>query len=180
MHIFITPFEIIGITNYNSFNSVIKKSIGYIVLFAPGIFIFHFLEEAPGFVSWFNSHVNADITTELFWNVNISALVITLLVVLIEFFAPSFISVSLVVLWFSFLIFANVLLHITGSLVDQTYTPGLITAIFLYLPYYLLIIARIIKTKRMNAGFLAGFAFFGSLPMLIHGYMILFLGDRLF
>ena len=105
---------------------------------------------------------------------------ITLLIVLAEFFAPSFISVSLVVLWLSFLMFANALLHITGSLVDQTYTPGVITAIVLYLPYYLLIIARIIKAKRMKAGFLAGLAFLGSLPMLIHGYMILFLGGRLF
>jgi len=106
--------------------------------------------------------------------------VITLLVVLTEFFAPSFISVSLVVLWLSFLIFANALLHITGSMVDRSYTPGLITAIVLYLPYYLLIIARILKTKRMKAGILAGLAFLGSLPMLIHGYMILFLGGRLF
>jgi len=106
--------------------------------------------------------------------------VITLLVVLIEFFAPSFISVSLVVLWLSFLMFANALLHIAGSMVDQSYTPGLITAIVLYLPYYLLIIARILKSKKMKTGFLAGLVFLGSLPMLIHGYMILFLGGRLF
>lgn len=105
---------------------------------------------------------------------------ITLIIVLIEFFVPSFISISLVVLWLSFLMFANALLHITGGLVDQKYTPGLITSIVLYLPYYLLIIARIIKTKRMKAGFLSGLAFLGSLPMLVHGYMILFLGDRLF
>jgi len=117
---------------------------------------------------------------ELFWNVNITALVITLFVVLTEFFAPSFISVLLVVLWLSFLMFANALLHITGSLVDQTYTPGLITAIVLYFPYYLLIITRILKTKRMKVELLAGLTLLGSLPMLIHGYMILFLGGRLF
>jgi len=106
--------------------------------------------------------------------------VITVFVVLTELFAPSLISVSLVVLWFSFLMFANALLHITGSLVDQTYTPGLITAIVLYLPYYLLILAGILKTKRIKIGFLAVLAILGSLPMLIHGYMILFLGGRLF
>jgi len=76
--------------------------------------------------------------------------------------------------------FANALLHIAGSMVDQSYTPGLITAIVLYLPYYLLIIARILKSKKMKTGFLAGLVFLGSLPMLIHGYMILFLGGRLF
>jgi uncharacterized protein with HXXEE motif len=106
--------------------------------------------------------------------------VITIIVVLAELFAPSLISVSLVVLWFSFLMFANALFHITASLVDQTYTPGLVTAIVLYIPYYLLILAGIVKTKRIKTGFLAGLILAGSLPMLIHGYMILFLGGRLF
>lgn len=104
----------------------------------------------------------------------------TLIVVLIELFSPSLISVSLAVLWFSFLIFGNGILHIVASLVDQTYTPGLITAIFLYLPYYLLVIWRILKTKKMKPGFLIILALLGTLPMLIHGYMILFLGGRLF
>jgi hypothetical protein len=68
--------------------------------------------------------------------VNISALVITLVIVLIELLEPSFISASLIVLWFSFLMLANAIFHITGGIVDQEYVPGLITAIVLYIPYY--------------------------------------------
>jgi hypothetical protein len=95
--------------------NVTKKGIGVIIALAPVIFTFHFLEESPGFVSWFNAHVSRGITSGLFWNVNISTLVITLVVVVIELVEPSFISASLIVLWFSFLMLANAIFHITGE-----------------------------------------------------------------
>jgi hypothetical protein len=158
----------------------IKKNIGYIIVLAPLIFICHFLEEAPGFVSWFNSHVSRGITPGLFQSVNISALVITLFIIALELFEPFFLSAMLIVLWFSFLMLANAIFHIKGALVDQKYMPGLITAIILYIPYYFWIVARIVKTGRMKASLVTGFALLGSLPMLIHGYMILFNGSRLF
>ena len=158
----------------------IKKGIGYIILLAPVIFTCHFLEESPGFVSWFNMHVSRGITSSLFWNVNISALAITLFIVLFEFFEPSFLSALLTIFWFSFLMLANAVFHVTGSLVDQAYMPGLITAIILYFPYYFWIISRIVKARRIKIGWVIALSCLGSLPMLIHGYMILFLDSRLF
>src|SRR5262245_32302779 len=101
-----------------------KKSLGSLIALAPVIFTCHFLEESPGFVAWFNAHVKNGITTGLFWNVNISALVVTLIVMSIELIAPSFFSTSLIVLWFSFLMFANAIFHIAGAIVDQRYMPG--------------------------------------------------------
>jgi Protein of unknown function with HXXEE motif len=160
--------------------NITKKGVGIIIALAPVIFTFHFLEESPGFVSWFNAHVSRGITSGLFWNVNISALVITLVVVVIELIEPSFISASLIVLWFSFLMLANAIFHITGGIVDQKYVPGLITAIVLYIPYYFFIVRRILKKRRLRASWLIVLALLGSAPMLIHGYMILFLGSRLF
>ena len=157
-----------------------KNGIGYIILLAPFIFICHFLEEAPGFVSWFNEHVSRGINSRLFWNVNISALAITIIVVLIELISPSVVSASLVILWLSFLMLANAIFHITGSMLDKAYMPGLITAIILYIPFYFLIIRNIIRRHRMKLPVLVSIAFLGALPMLIHGYMILFLGSRLF
>jgi 4-amino-4-deoxy-L-arabinose transferase-like glycosyltransferase len=157
-----------------------KKGLGVIIILAPVIFIGHFLEESAGFVSWFNEHVSRGITPGLFWNVNILALVVTLVVTIIELFEPSFISASLIVLWFSFLMLANAIFHITGGIVDQKYVPGLITAIVLYIPYYFFIVGRILKKGRLRVGWLIILAILGSALMLIHGYMILFLGDRLF
>jgi hypothetical protein len=157
-----------------------KKGIGYVILLAPFIFICHFLEEAPGFVTWFNEHVSKGINSRLFWDVNLSALVITIIVVLIELISASVISASLVILWLSFLMLANAIFHITGSMLDKAYMPGLITAIVLYIPFYFLIIRNIIVRGIVKIPVLVSIAFLGAVPMLIHGYMILFLGSRLF
>jgi hypothetical protein len=151
-----------------------------ILLLAPPIFICHFLEEAPKFVAWFNAHVARGITSELFWMVNFSALVITVILVGIQWFAPSGFSLSLVIAWFSFLMFANAIFHIIGSLVDKSYVPGLITAILLYLPYFSWLMMKIVKSGQLNISLVLGTAVLGAIPMCIHGYRILFLGSRLF
>ena len=156
------------------------KGLGVSVLLAPVIFAAHFLEESPGFVGWFNAHVRNGITTGLFWNVNISALVITTGVMLIEMIGPSFFSASLTILWFSFLMLANAIFHITGAIMDRHYMPGVITAVILYLPYYCFLIARLLKKQRLTIGFALILAILGSVPMLAHGYLIIFRGSRLF
>jgi hypothetical protein len=46
--------------------------------FAPLVFVAHFLEESPGFVTWFNAHVTRGITADLFWTVNATALGLSL------------------------------------------------------------------------------------------------------
>ena len=97
-----------------------------------------------------------------------------------ESISPSAISDSMVILWFSFLMLANAIFHIAGSLKDGAYTPGLVTAIILYIPFYFLIIRLIINKHRIKIHLAFTIACLGALPMLIHGYMIVFLGDRLF
>jgi hypothetical protein len=54
------------------------------LLAAPLVFVAHFLEESPGFVRWFNAHVTQGITADLFWTVNATGLVITILVCLLS------------------------------------------------------------------------------------------------
>jgi hypothetical protein len=154
-------------------------SASRLLLLAPVIFVCHFLEEAPGFVDWFNAHVARGITSGLFWRVNISALAITLIVVGIDWFSRSAFSLALAVIWLSFLMPANAVLHIVG-LVERQYVPGLATAILLYLPYYGWFFTRAVKSKQVNIILLAVGAVLGSLPMLIHGYLIIFRGSRLF
>jgi Protein of unknown function with HXXEE motif len=160
--------------------SKVKKGVGCFILLAPFIFICHFSEEASGFVLWFNQHVHNGINYRLFWDVNITALVITVVVSLMESISPSAISDSMVILWFCFLMLAKAILHIAGSLEDGAYMPGLVTAIILYIPFYFLIIPLIINKHRIRIPLAITIACLGALPMLIHGYMILFLGDRLF
>lgn len=157
-----------------------KNSLRRILLLAPIIFICHFLEEAPGFVAWFNARVASGIDFATFLQVNLSALVITVLVVGMYWFVHSSFALSLVIVWFSFLMFANALLHIVGSIIDKGYAPGVITALLLYLPYYFYVLAKTFKTGQRRMSLIIGAAVLGATPMCIHGYRILFLGSRLF
>ncbi len=150
------------------------------ILLAPVIFICHFLEESPMFVPWFNSHVERGITPSLFWRVNLTALVITLTVTAIHWSSRSGLSFVLVVAWFGFLMFANAIFHIAGALVDGHYVPGLLTAVLLYLPYYSWLFIRGVKSKLVSIPVLIGAAVVGAIPMLVHGYLFLFRGSRLF
>lgn len=158
----------------------ISKGLGVIIILAPLMFIGHFLEESTGFVSWFNAHASPPITPGLFWTVNITALVITIIVTIIELAAPSFASAAFLILWLSFLMLANAIFHITGALVDWRYMPGLVTAIVLYLPYYFLVLGKLLQKGRLKLLPAIVLIFLGSIPMVIHSYLILFRGSRLF
>ena len=92
----------------------------------------HFLEESPGFVPWFNAHVARGITADLFWTVNATGLLITVLISLGFWTTKSTAAVVIAVAWLSFLMLTNAVFHITRALVDRGYVPGLATAIFLY------------------------------------------------
>jgi Protein of unknown function with HXXEE motif len=157
-----------------------KDRITRIVLLAPIIFVLHFLEESPWFVDWFNSHVSPGITSALFWRVNLTALIITLTAIGIEYLSRSGLSLTLIVGWLGFLMGANALFHVVAAVVDRSYVPGLLTAILLYIPYYLLLFASAVKSRRSNAAILLTAAGLCSIPMVVHGYLIVFRGDRLF
>jgi len=150
------------------------------VLLAPIIFVSHFLEESPTFVPWFNTHIARGITSGLFWRVNLTALVITLIVVAVEWSSRSSASMVLVIAWFGFLMFANAIFHIAGAFVDRSYVPGLVTAALLYLPYYSWLFVRGMKSKRVAFPVMVAATVIGALPMFAHGYLILFRGSRLF
>ena len=151
-----------------------------LLLLAPPIFIAHFLEEAPGFVTWFNAHVSRGITEPVFWSVNSTGLAITMAVVVFEWLSSTAFSAAVVVTWVSFLMLANGVLHLTGAVMDGGYVPGLVTALTLYVPYSVWILHRTVKLRRLPRGAVVVAAAIGALPMLIHGYLIVFRGSRLF
>lgn len=156
-----------------------RPSLRVLLLAAPLIFVAHFLEEAPGFVDWFNARVDRDITASTFWSVNYTALGITVAVVAVEWWSRTALSAGLVVAWLSCLMFANALVHLAGALVDRAYVPGLVTALLLYLPYYGAVVIQVVRLRRLPLGGLTAAALLGALPMLVHGYLIIFRGSRL-
>jgi hypothetical protein len=150
------------------------------LLFAPLVFVAHFLEESPGFVPWFNAHVARGITADLFWTVNAIGLLITVLVTVAFWGAETAGAVAVVVAWLSFLMLTNAVFHVTGAIVDHGYVPGLATAILLYLPYCGWVTWLLVRHRRAAPALLAVAAVLGAIPMAVHGYRILFLGTRLF
>jgi hypothetical protein len=93
---------------------------------------------------------------------------------------PDAFSLSLAIAWLSFLMLANALFHIVASFVDGSYVPGLVTAALFYLPYSFWLATKIMKSRRVKVSMLIGAAVVGAIPMVVHGYRILFLGSRLF
>ena len=164
----------------DAYNEAKYKPAARAFLLAPVIFACHVIEEAPGFVAWFNAHVERGITAQSFWNVNLSAGVITLLVVGITWFLPSPPSMLIGVAWLSLLMFANALFHIIATVVDRAYAPGVVTAALLYLPYFGWVIAKIVRARLLGWQTILLATILGALPMLIHGYRIVFFGSRLF
>jgi hypothetical protein len=155
-------------------------SLRVVLLVAPLIFVAHFVEEGPRFVTWFNAHVGRGITEPLFWTVNYTALAITLAIVVLEWLSGSAFSAVLVVAWLSFLMLANALLHVVGAVVDGAYVPGLVTAILLYVPFYAWVVTRVVREHRLPRAAIVAAAIIGALPMGVHGYLIVFRGSRLF
>ena len=153
-----------------------------LVLFAPVVFIIHVLEEAPGFVAWFNSLVPRGITQSLFLRVNAVGLVITVLIVL--FVATSQDSDPAAGLalaaWVGFLMLANGLLHIVGTVAHARYCPGVVTGTLLYLPYGAIFLRGIVRETRLNPIVVISAAALGAIPMVVHGYLIVFRASRLF
>jgi hypothetical protein len=157
-----------------------RTSLRVLLLAAPLVFVAHFLEEAPGFVAWFNAHVARGITMPLFWAVNYTALGITVIVVALEWLSGSSLSAALVVAWLGCLMLGNAIFHVAGALADGAYMPGLVTALLLYLPFYAAVVACTLRERRLSRASVVAAAIVGALPMLAHGYLIVFRGSRLF
>jgi hypothetical protein len=147
----------------------------------PVIFILHAVEEAGTFVAWFNAHVEPDINERLFWSVNATGFVITLVVAAIVAAAPRERAAAMTaVAWVGFLMLANGIFHVAAAIVDGAYAPGVVTALLLYLPVSALVIAAAAREQAMSAMTVAAVALIGGIPMYVHGWLIVVEGGRLF
>jgi len=159
---------------------VLTVALRRVVLIAPLVFILHVMEEAPGFVAWFNSLVPRGITQELFLSVNAAALTITVLIALAVAASPSGTTGLALAAWVGFLMLANGLFHVVGTVAHGRYCPGVVTGTLLYLPYGVLLLRRMVRDLELRPRMVLGAGALGALPMLVHGYLIVFRASRLF
>ncbi len=156
------------------------RTITWLALLAPIIFVIHVMEEAPTFVAWFNRLVEPDITEGMFLRVNATALVITVILAALLAATREPAVAVLDLAWMGCLMFANGIFHLTATVVHRTYSPGAVTAAVLYLPYFAVLFWVVLKRLRVPLGVALVATVLGGLPMAIHGYLIVFRGSRLF
>ncbi len=143
------------------------------------IFPLHVIEEGERFVPWFNSLASPPITLPLFLAVNAAAFALSALVVALAAFGDSRASLLAAIGWFGFLFFANAIFHIIGTLAHGRYAPGTVTAVLLYLPFFLRL-AWLAARAGLRPALLAAVTALCAAPMLVHGWLIVFEGGRLF
>jgi hypothetical protein len=151
-----------------------------LVLLAPLVFVVHVLEEAPGFVAWFNRLVPRGITQGTFLAVNVTGLVTTVVLVVLVAASRDPVSGLGLAAWVGFLFLANGFLHLVGTIAHARYSPGVVTGTLLYLPYGTLLLRSIARDIALERRVVLAAAGLGSVPMLVHGYLIVFRGSRLF
>jgi hypothetical protein len=157
-----------------------SPSLRGLAIALPFVFALHVLEEAPGFVAWFNSLVEPDITEPLFMSVNLTGFVITLAVAAAAAMSREATVGVLAVAWVGFLMLANGLLHFVATFVHQRYAPGVVTGTLLYLPLSVLFIRAVVRECAVSWRVALLAAAVGGVPMYVHGYLIVFRGGRLF
>ena len=156
------------------------RGVRRLSLALPIVFAVHVLEEAPSFVSWFNSLVSPPITERLFFSVNITAFALTVGVAFLVVAAPEPVPAILAVAWVGFLMLANGLFHLVATVAHARYCPGVVTGILLYLPFGLLFMRSVVRELRVQPSVVVAAALVGATPMLVHAYLIVFRGSRLF
>jgi hypothetical protein len=116
----------------------LRANPSLIILLAPVLFWAHIMEEqAWGFMRWYNSVVTTPGSEAGFLAANIQPLVITAVLAiaaaLIRRKEPAF----LLLVWLSYFMLGNTIFHITATFALHRYCPGLLTALALYLPFFI-------------------------------------------
>jgi len=74
----------------------------------------------------------------------------------------------------------NGLFHLTATLVHGMYSPGVVTAVVLFWPYFAWFVWLVIKRTKIPRLAVAAAILAGATPLAVHGYLIVFEGSRLF
>lgn len=151
-----------------------------LALALPVVFVLHVLEEGRDFIPWFNAHVEPDIDWRTFLTVTGGGFVITVLVAAVLAASRERAAAFAAAAWVGFVMLANGIFHIAAAIVDGGYVPGVATAILLYLPVSVMLIAVVSRDCRTPKSAVLAVMLLGGIPMFVHGWLILFRGSRLF
>lgn len=142
-----------------------QRSDGWIWLF-PLTYLLHIAEEYWGrFYIWLSRVAGVDLSREDFLIINAIAFVVMTGAVFAASIQP---AARLVIAGFGAIVFINGLLHLGGSIVTQSYSPGVVTGTLLWLPLGVYALRRV--RQELPAGQFAAGVVIG---LLLHGIVSL-------
>jgi len=119
----------------------------------PPAFMLHVVEEWPQFTCWAQTHTSEQFTRRDYNAIHVAGIFASILGATLVWLFP---NPAVVLLFFTFLfapsVFFNALFHAGASLLTRTYCPGVVTAILIYLPLFILLIERV-HAERLLAPF---------------------------
>jgi hypothetical protein len=150
------------------------------LLLAAVFYVAHILEEAPGYIRWFNTLVAPPMPEGNLLQLNAPSLAVTTVLAIIASTTLRRGALLVLFAWLSYFMFANALFHIVATIRLAQYSPGVITAVVLYLPYFGWLACYLRREVHVRSEVLAAVGVVFALPMLIQGYMIVFRHSTLF
>jgi hypothetical protein len=129
---------------------------GNTLFLLPGLyFILHTLEELPGFAVWVSRYFGTMTTVSFAWN-HIPLMLFVLFASYQAFLKGrhgGWVLLATAAMWQFFL---NALFHLSTALLFADYSPGMVTAAVLGLPFTYYFFKRVWQEKRLNARELTG------------------------
>ncbi len=150
-----------------------------LLLLAPLLFAAHIAEEAPGlfsagYISWFNNFMTPKLGESGFVRGNIPPLLITAALAILLARIGRLGMAYIVLAWLSHFMLANGLFHVIATLVQMRYSPGVVTAAFLYLPFFAWFVGYLQTELRASAETIFLIALLSGLPMFLQTYLVVF------
>jgi hypothetical protein len=144
-----------------------------LILLPPVLLLVHLIEEAPAFMRWLNSIAARPIPEGSYLLANLPVLLITTVLAVAAAFIRRKGPALFLLVWLSYIMFANALFHVAATVVLRKYCPGLITAFALYLPYYFFF-AEYLRTRlQIRTSVVAGSAVLASLVVYQQWHTVL-------
>ena len=147
---------------------------------APVIYAAHIAEEVPGYERWFNSLVTPGIGEGALLRANVVPCMFVALLAGMAVLTRWRALMLCLLAWISFFMFANAVFHVMATLALIRYSPGVVTATVLYLPFCFWFARYLITRMRIGPDIVALIALLAGLPMYLQTYMVVFQGKRFY
>lgn len=145
-----------------------------LLLLAPVIFAAHVVEEAPGYVRWFNSVVPSQpIPSAGFLAAQLQPFLAALFLAAAAAITANRWAALILLLWSSHFFFANAIYHLVASAALATYSPGLLTGTAFYLPFFYWLASHV-KKQGIALWAIVLLVAFASLPAMLQTYLVVF------